>query len=40
MKYEKYLVKKNKIDLMSSLKALDEKLLTKKIKEFGVNNIK
>jgi len=29
MNYEKYLVRKDKLDLLSSLKALDKKLLTK-----------
>lgn len=29
MNYEKYLIKKDKLDLLSSLKALDKKLLTK-----------
>lgn len=40
MKYEKYLIKKDKLDLLSSLKALDKKLLNKKLKELGVDNIK
>lgn len=35
MKYDKYLVKKDKLDLLSSLQALDKKLLNKKLKEFG-----
>ncbi len=39
MKYEKYLIKKGKLDLISSLKALDKKLLKEKFKEFGVDNI-
>ena len=39
MKYEKYLIKKGKIDLLSSLKALDKKLLKEKLKEFDVNDI-
>ena len=39
MKYEKYLIKKDKLDLLSSLKALDKKLLNEKFKEFGVNDI-
>ena len=39
MNYEKYLVKKGKLDLLSSLKALDQKLLNEKIKEFDVANI-
>ena len=39
MKYEKYLIKKGKLDLLSSLKALDKKLLNEKFKEFGVNDI-
>lgn len=39
MKCEKYLINKGKLDLLSSLKALDKKLINKKLKEFGVNNI-
>lgn len=39
MKYEKYLIKKDKLDLLSSLKALDEKLLNQKMNEFGVKDI-
>ena len=39
MKYEKYLIKKDKLDLLSSLKSLDKKLLNEKFKEFGVENI-
>ncbi len=39
MKYEKYLIKKGKNDLLSSLKALDKKLLNEKLKEFGVDDI-
>lgn len=30
MNYEKYLIKKDKLDLLSSIKALDKKLLTKR----------
>lgn len=39
MKYEKYLVKKGKSDLLSSLKALNEDLLNEKIKKYGVSDI-
>ena len=39
MKYEKYLIKKGETDLLSSLKALDKKLLNEKFKEFGVDDI-
>lgn len=39
MKYEKYLIKKGKLDLLSSLKSLDRNLLNKKIKEFEVDDI-
>lgn len=39
MKYEKYLVKKGKTDLLSSLQALDKKILDKKMKEYNVNDI-
>lgn len=40
MKYDKYLIKKDKIDLLSSLKSLNKKLLDEKLEEFGVENIK
>lgn len=39
MKYEKYLIKKDKLDLLSSLESVDKKLLNEKFKEFGVENI-
>lgn len=39
MKCEEYLIKKGKEDLLSSLKALDEKILKEKLKEFSVDNI-
>lgn len=39
MKYEKYLIKKDKLDLLSSLNALNKKILNEKFKEFGVNDI-
>lgn len=39
MKYEKYLIKKEKMDLLSSLKALDKKLLDEKMEEFDVDNV-
>lgn len=39
MKYEKYLIKKGKLDLLSSLKALNKNLLNEKFKEFGVDSI-
>ncbi len=39
MKFKKYLVTKGNIDLLSSLKALDEELLKEKLEEFGVDNI-
>ncbi len=39
MNYKKYLIKKDKQDLLSSLKALDKKLLKEKFKEFDVDNI-
>ena len=39
MKYEKYLIKKDKLDLLSSLESLNKKLLNEKFKEFGVDNI-
>lgn len=34
MKYEKYLIKKEKLDLLSSLKLLDKKIINKKLKEY------
>lgn len=37
--YEKYAIKKDKLDLMPSLKALDKKLLKEKFNEFGVDDI-
>jgi len=40
IKYDKYLIKKDKIDLLSSLKSLNKKLLDEKLEEFGVENIK
>ncbi len=39
MNYEKYLIKRGKEDLLSSLRALDKDLLNEKFKEFGVKNI-
>ena len=39
MKYEKYLVKKEKLDLLSSLKSLDKKIVNEKLKEYGLANI-
>lgn len=39
MKYKEYLIKKDKLDLLSSLKALDKKLLNKTLKESGMNSI-
>ena len=37
---EKYIIKKDKEDLLSSLKALDKKLLKQKIEQAGVDNVK
>ena len=39
MNYEKYLVKKGKTDLLSSLKALDKKVLNEKMKDLHVKDI-
>ena len=39
MKYEKYLIKKEKLDLLSSLKLLDKKIINEKLKEYGLKNI-
>lgn len=40
MNIEKYLIKKDKTDLLSALKALDEKILKEQMKKEGVRNIK
>lgn len=40
MNFDKYIIKKGKTDLRSSLEALDKKLLHKKMKEFGVDSLK
>ena len=39
MNYEKYLIKKGKLDLLSSLNALDKKLLNKALKNSEMNSI-
>lgn len=39
MKYEKYLVKRGKRDLLSSLKQLDKKIINEKLEEYGLKNI-
>ena len=39
MKYEKYLIKKGKVDLLSSLKLLDKNIINKKLREYGLKNI-
>ena len=39
MKYEKYLIKKEKLDLLSSLKLLDKKIINERLKEYGLKNI-
>ena len=39
MNYERYLIKRGKLDLLSSLEALDKELLNEKFEEFGVNDI-
>ena len=39
MKFKKYLVKKGKTDLLSSLMALDKELLKEKLEEYEVDNI-
>lgn len=39
MKYEKNLIKKEKLDLLSSLKLIDEKIINKKMKENDVDSI-
>lgn len=40
MNYEKYLIKKDKLDLLSSLKALDKKIINKVMKEYDLKNKK
>lgn len=40
MNYEKYLIKKDKLDLLSSLKALDKKIINKMMKEYDLKSIK
>lgn len=39
MKYEKYLIKKEKLDLLSSLKLLDKKIINEKLKEYGLKKL-
>lgn len=39
MKYEKYLIKKDKVDLLSSLKSLNKEIVNKKMKEYDLDNI-
>lgn len=39
MDYKKYLIKKDKCDLLSSLKLLDKKITNKMMKEFGLEDI-
>ena len=39
MKYEKYLVKKGRLDLLSSLKSLDKKIVNEKLKEYNLENV-
>ena len=39
MKYKEYLIKKGELDLLSSLQALDKKILNKKLKEFDVKDV-
>lgn len=39
MEYEKYLVKKDKVDLLSSLKTIDKKIINKKLKDLDLDSI-
>lgn len=39
MDYKKYLIKKEKLDLLSALKLLDKKIIDEKLKEYGLKNI-
>ena len=39
MKYEKYLVKKGRLDLLSSLKSLDKNIVNEKLKEYNLENV-
>lgn len=40
MQYEKYLINKGKTDLLSSLKAVDKKIIKKKLKVYDLESIK
>ncbi len=40
MWFEKYLIKKGKTDLLSSLQALDQKIINENLKEYDLKNIK
>lgn len=40
MQYEKYLIKKDKTDLLSSLKALDKKIIKKRLRAYELKSIK
>ena len=39
MKYKKYLIKKGKLDLLSSLKSLDKKIVDEKLEEYDLENV-
>lgn len=39
MNYEKYLIKKNKVDLLSSLKALDKEIVNEMMKDHELDSI-
>ena len=39
MNYEKYLIKKDRLDLLSSLKSLNKKVLDEKMKEYELNSV-
>ena len=40
MWFKEYLIKKGDTDLLSSLKALDKKIINKKLKEYNIKNLK
>lgn len=40
MKYENYVIKKDKLDLLSSLKSLDQKIVKNMMKEKGTDTLK
>lgn len=39
MKYDKYIIKKDKTDLLSSLKELNKDIINEKIEDYDLDNI-